>query len=152
MLLYQSSWSHQELDQRHRQLVADQQSSLSQHGLDHRHRHVGRKSTIRCAQHTNCDRSSRRGRDGWRGRSCGCHGRGQHARCVGRCGTSSRNHWCGNKTRVKCATADAEKGSYTAKDGSRCCSPCSNRTSVFCQDSLTIDCGVIRHRIMSLPF
>jgi hypothetical protein len=55
------------------------------------------------------------------------------------------------KQAVKCATVDAEKGSYTAKDGSRRCSPCSNQTSVFCQDSLTIACGVIGHRRISLP-
>jgi hypothetical protein len=36
---------------------------------------------------------------------------------------------------VKCATTNAEKGSYTAKDGSRRCYPCSNRTFVFCQDT-----------------
>jgi hypothetical protein len=55
------------------------------------------------------------------------------------------------KQEVKCATADAEKGSYTAKDGSRCGSPCSNRTSIFGRDSLTIACGVIGRRRISLP-
>jgi hypothetical protein len=56
------------------------------------------------------------------------------------------------KQAVKCAAADAKKGSYTANYGSRCCSPCSNQTSVFWRDSLTIACGVIVCRIMSLPF
>jgi hypothetical protein len=56
------------------------------------------------------------------------------------------------KQAVKCAVADADKGSYTTEDGSRCCSPCSTRTSVFCRDTLTIACGVIGRRIMSLPF